>query len=87
MRHQSYLPEDSIVPLLMMYKPLSKALKPIHDPVSTYLPSHHLTVIFSPAPQLITVPAVHQEFPCLYALAFAALSGVPFSPSPLIRFT
>lgn len=38
-------PRDSVAPLLMMYKPLIKALKAIHDPVSTHLPHHTLTVI------------------------------------------
>lgn len=78
-------PGGSTAPLLMIYKPLSKALKPVHDPVSTHLPGHTLTVIlFSSAPQLIRVPTIHQEFS--YPCAFAAFSGLPFSPSPPVQF-
>lgn len=78
-------PRDSIAPLLMMYKPLIKALKAIHDPVSTHLPHHTLTVIlFSSAPQLIRVPTMHQfscRTPLLLSLVFPSLLQ-PQSSSP-----
>lgn len=77
---------NSLAPLLMICKALSKALKPIHDPVSTHLPGHTLTVIlFCSAPQLIRVPATHQEFSC--PCVFAGFSSLPFSPSPPVQFT
>lgn len=69
----------------MMYKPLSKALKPFPDPAPAHLSSHNrIVILFNSMLQLMTILTRHQELSCLRALAFAAPSSllIPISSSP-----